>query len=178
MTKTAAEVRPAPSLDEPLTKHIAWILWARRNGGAHCPTCGQLCQDRPRSITNQMARALEMMYRKGGTTRWVKRTSLLRRVGQRGGDDAKLALWDLIETPTADDPSPDGKFSGWARVTEKGEQFILGDISIPRVAWVFNRELLEFEGPDILFADCWAEPIDLQEILERHHGGGATDKVT
>ena len=72
----------------------------------------------------------------------------------------------------------DGKISGWARVTSKGEQFIFGDITVPRVAWVFDGQLLNFEGPEILFSDCWANPIDLQEILERHHAAAEPKAVS
>jgi len=167
---TAKESRPRPDADQPLFAHIAWVLWARRNGGGQCTVCGQWAQDRPRTITDTMARALEAMYREGGTAEWVKSTSLLRRIGiLRTGDDSKLVHWGLIETPETGAEMSDGKKTGWVRVTPEGEDFILGRTTVTKTAWLFNGKLLNHDGTEVTFRQCLASPIELDDILRKHH---------
>jgi hypothetical protein len=132
--------------------------------------CGQWAQDRARTITDTMARALEAMYRNGGTTKWVKSTELLRRIGLlRTGDDSKLIHWGLIETPESGAEMSDGKKTGWVRVTADGEDFILGRITVPKTAWLFNGKLLNYDGPEVSFSECHSSPIDLDDIIRKHH---------
>lgn len=161
--------RPRPPLSASNSEHIAWIEWARRNGGGQCGTCGQRAQDYGRTITKPMAHALLTFYQYGGTDRWVKRTKVLRKLGQRGGDDSKLELWGLIETPESGEQMTDGKKTGWARVTPLGRDFILGLATVRKKAWVFNSELLELEGEPVTFQEALGRDFDLGELLNTRH---------
>jgi hypothetical protein len=167
--KTPSETRERPDASASIVDHISWILWARRNGGGECIVCGQHAQDYARTITRPMAHALLTFYQRGGTTQYVKRTKLLRKLGQRGGDDSKLIHWGLIETPLTSDGMPDGKKTGWARVTADGEDFIFGRITVSKIAWVYNSKFLEYDGEAVSFRTALGTDFDLDALLNTKH---------
>ena len=90
------------------------------------------------------------------------------KVVTRSGDFMKLRYWGFIEK-SEEDPGTKKKSSGIWRVTELGELFIKGKVTVKRVAHVYNNHCLGFSGPDIKIHDCWPEEFDYQEIFNPGH---------
>lgn len=141
--------------------------WLRDNiePGVDCPCCGQLVKLYPRPIHKTMARGLIMMYRAAPVGEWVYMPDVLRPLGRsRGGDEAKLAYWGLIEHD--DGVREDGsKRTGWWRVTEKGRLFVRGAVSVPKFARVFNGRCLRFDGEQVHIWDALQSLFDYNELM-------------
>ena len=61
------------------------------------------------------------------------------------GDTAKLVHWGLIAAISGlrDDGSPR---NGWWRVTETGQDWVLGRIAVPRYVFLYDSRFLDFDG--------------------------------
>ena len=139
-------------------------LRARREVGAQCPCCKQLARVYRRKLNAGMARALALLYRASHAD-WVHKPTILGGVGAAARDEALLRYWDLLEE--ADERRPDGGRAGWWRVTDKGGQFVRGEILVPERAVVYDSRCLRLEGRMISMRTALGNRFDLDELLGR-----------
>jgi hypothetical protein len=121
--------------------------------GAVCPTCTQHAQVYRWSLYSTAVQALILFQRLGGTTDFTH-SNELKDYGYKGqGDAARLRMWGLVERQS--DQREDGGRSGYWRVTSLGERFVLGQVRVPKYAWVYNGRVLRMDG----------EPVGVREAL-------------
>lgn len=116
--------------------------WLRQHAdeGTTCPACTQHVKVYRRKVNSGMARSLIAMFVIAGTD-WVHVPT---KIGARSREEGKLAYWGLVEE--SPDPRDDGGRAGWWRVTDRGKAFVLGQITIPTYARVYNGRVLNFDG--------------------------------
>ena len=164
--------------DRTVAEAKAELFAELRNGkAAECPCCRQLCKRYRRTISSSMALALVHCYRKAGAGRWFHSTDLLTsssaarlvdgRVQLLTCDWAKLRFWGLIEA-RPDQVREDGsKRAGEWRITELGERFARGQVSLVSHLYVYNNRAL---GPaddarQITIADALGAGFDYRDLL-------------
>lgn len=134
-------------------------LRAQLPKGAACPCCGQHAQVYRRSMYDTLTRALIRCYAQGGTGTFVHSN----KIGKlRGGEMGKLAYFDLVEEERA--RRPDGGRTGYWRVTDRGEAWLLGRTTIYKTAWVYDGRVQYFDGPQVSVADTLKHVFDLREL--------------
>jgi hypothetical protein len=131
-----------------------------RHTGLACPCCDQYARVYRRRLNASMVRALLCMYVEAGTTDYVHTPTLL--AGKRG-EEARLSYWSLIRE--SDGERTDGGRRGWWRVTDRGELFLNGDITVPSHALVYNGRCLQLDGDPIGVRDALGSGFDLRELL-------------
>lgn len=144
----------------PLGEARQWLRERAQDGGARCPCCTQRAQVYRRSIGSAMARDLIKCYRAVG----VGQLFYLPEVVGYGGDAAKLAYWGLL----AEDPRPreDGGRAGWWTVTQTGERFALGQITVQKYALVYDGRLLRLDGEPVAIVACLGKRFNLRALLD------------
>lgn len=128
--------------------------------GAQCPCCEQHAQEYRWSLYATAARLLVAIYRAGGTEEFVE-TKKHKGIGQ--GDASRLRLWGLAEQEK--ERRADGGRSGWWRVTELGEAFILGAATIPKYAYVYDGRLLRTEGDPTTIRDVLGVEFNYDDVV-------------
>ena len=140
----------------------AWLR-ERVDEGARCPLCRQWSQRYKRTIGADMVRALIKLWIAGG--RDARNEAHLPAIYARGGDTAKLRYWGLIEE--LPEVREDGGHAGWWRVTEKGQAFLLGQITVPKYAKVYDGHCQRLDGKQVSVDQCIRKRFDLRELLGR-----------
>lgn len=137
-------------------------LRQQKNGG-QCPCCDQVVKNYQRAFNKEMARFLIALAR--GHEEGAEAVHA-GDCGFRGGDYAKVMYWSLAENLPSDMAHKNR--SGMWVLTEKGVQFLRGDITIPKYAVMFNRKFLRYDGSDIRFSDVWEqdEGFDFQVLMQ------------
>lgn len=134
------------------------------NKGVSCPCCGQLVKVYRRKLTSSMARALIAMYSYQATGPWeAVHVTNFDLPAFRGGDWAKTRLWGLSE----EIPNKDTKkrTSGYWRLTEKGRQFVRGEISIPSHKIIYNGKMIGESEEKISIKQALGNKFDYQELM-------------
>lgn len=165
------------SRDTTLREIQQYLEHGKHSPDTFCPACSQKYQVYRRNISSSIAIMLITAYRLGGTEKFVhvKRLSkiLLLEFGINctgGGDFAALRRWKLIEErPLRHDE--DKKNSGWWRVTERGERFVLGKIRLKKYAIILKSRFLGLEGDFVSIKDCLKKKFSYRELL---HGSSYT----
>jgi hypothetical protein len=140
----------------------AWLR-TQLKGGANCPCCTQRAQVYRWSLYSTAVRALAFYHRLGGTRTFVH-TPALRELGHTGqGDAARLRLWGLVEEENV--RRPDGGRSGWWRVTQAGEDWLMGLTVIDKYALVYSGRCLGFEGPKVNVLQALGTKFDWNDLM-------------
>jgi hypothetical protein len=166
-----SEPTPKPEHPVPDTATVGEAReWLRENveKGAECPLCHQFSKVYRRTITSAMARALALIWHEGG---WGKH--LYVHVPSidpaRGGDVAKLENWGLIEEERI--ARPDGGRAGYWRITNKGEEWLNGKVSVPKYARLYDGKLLSLTGPSWDVFQALGKRFDYRDLMD-----GSDDK--
>lgn len=127
--------------------------WLRERviDGAECPVCKQTAKVYPRRLNKGMLNSLAAIYRAGGL-RWVDVTTL----NAKNREHNKLAYWMLVEA------HPEKR--GLWRITERGIQFLRGQIRVPQHVNVYNNTVLGFSTVMISASDV-IEGFDFAELM-------------
>lgn len=136
----------------------AWLR-ARLVEGARCPLCTQHVKMYKRKINSGMARSLIHIYRINGKG-WVH----VRAIGARSREEGKLAYWGLLEEQTG--VGLHGGRAGYWRVTDKGEQFLLHNLTVPMYARVFDGKVYGFEGGAVNIKDALGTKFNYEELMK------------
>lgn len=77
----------------------------------------------------------------------------------------RAALWGLIEKmPTNDDPKK--RTSGYWRITEKGKQFVEGNLKVRGEVYVFEGKIIKAGGAEVDIRDALQEKFDYEELMK------------
>lgn len=130
-------------------------LRERVRDGAHCPVCQQHAKVYHRKLNSGMARSLIAMYRLAGVNRWV---NITKHLPSRNREEGKLEWWGLVER----DPDRRGVW----RVTDSGENFVLGKSRIPHAAEVYDGRVLRFDtSVSVTIRDALGDGFDYDELM-------------
>jgi hypothetical protein len=123
-----------------------------------CPCCDQHAKIYRRQIHSGMVLLLINMYRTAGTG-WVYLPSL----PQKSRDGTGLHYWCLIAED--DEKRDDGGRAGWWRVTERGEEWVLNKIRVPKYALIYNSEVVALEGKGTSVRDALGKKFNYRELM-------------
>lgn len=156
------------------TVHQAQAVISQLAGdGSDCPCCGQRVQLYGRVITSAMAHWLVVLWlrwqekvKKAPPTKkgdcWVQIKEIK---GVRGGDYAKLKLWELVEARPKDPADPDQRNSGYWRPTKKGQDFVIRAIQVPRKLWLYNSKVVLTELNPVDIVGCFKQHFDYYDLM-------------
>ena len=136
-----------------------------------CPCCEGKVKVYTRSIDKKTAKTLIYMYRSAGLKPvHVTRVQVKHKINA-GGYFAQLKFWNLIEKSTTNDPKG-GKESGFWKVTQFGELFIQGIVTVQKYIHVINNECIGLSGEETYIRDCLPENFDYDEMMKREGWDG------
>lgn len=125
-------------------------LMANLDKGSHCPCCDQFAKVYRRSLNAGMAAALLVILRRTSeidpVEGWLHVPDDFEKLGGvvsvlRNREYPRLRFWGLLES--YEGPSGgDVPYSGKWRITPAGREFCLGRLSVPRVLFFYNGQVL------------------------------------
>lgn len=137
-------------------------LQARLAEGAECPCCEQRAQSYRRTIHASMAAGLIKVYRESTPGQYVEISTILSH--RELADFGKLAYWELVDAMPGE--RADGSTRvGWWRVNPHGQSFVERQVSIPKVAVVYNGVKLYHENPLVNIDDCLGRKFSYRELM-------------
>lgn len=107
-----------------------------------CVECGAKTKEYKHSMSKGLASGLLAIYQAA-----CKDFVILNGLGMdrsRWQNLSKLKYWGLVEQK--------GTKSGEWRVTDKGEQFILGQLDVPKSVWTYRDEFVRYEGAAVAYS--------------------------
>ena len=131
--------------------------------GVQCFNCGKFAKARASVIDKTMARGLILMAGELGRRvpgGWVHFPSLPVEF-LKSKTLSQAQHWKLIEERE--------KRSGWWRLTADGMRFVLNGASIMKTAWVYNKQVLEYQGPPVTIRESVGRSFDYEALL--HESG-------
>jgi hypothetical protein len=138
----------------------------RVDDGEHCPCCGQMAKVYRRKMTAFTARAMIAMHR-FHHDEYVQMPALIRQHLPdltQGGYATLGAYWGLIEEEQI--RREDGGRAGWWRLTDLGHDFVLGKITVPKYARIYDSRLLGFVPDDrIHITEVLGTNFDYSELM-------------
>jgi hypothetical protein len=141
-------------------------LHEKRHTGSRCPCCGHYDVVYRRRITRSQVLFLADLRRKSIATFGQPHAPIdVRQIaGQhmRGGDYAKLALWNLIRSSGE---------SGWWALTPLGLQFLRGEARIPKQAFVYRGAVDHYSAETIDVHEVAGEAFRLDDVLPSRRPG-------
>jgi len=145
--------------------------------GVICPCCLQLVKLYEREITVSMAYVAILLHRHFVESQaWLhvpEYLSNLSKIGSavRGGDWAKLRYWGLIEEKPEDKRKDGSRRSGYYKMTERGHQFVKGEIKVPRSILLYNEHFLGYGKGEVGIRDCLGKEFDYDDLMAGKLGG-------
>jgi hypothetical protein len=147
-------------------RYLSTLTKAQREIDAHiwedgiaCPCCGQFCKVYRRRLNAGQAQALILMWRTAGRD-WVHVPTLASR---SGGDPGKMRHWGLIEEAAG--RREDGGRRGSWRITERGQAFVLGELTVPQYVSIFDNRVLGHDGPNIGIREALGGRFNYDELM-------------
>lgn len=135
-------------------------LRERADEGATCPCCTQFAKVYRRKINSGQARSLIRMYRADKSRGYVHVPSL----GARSREEGKLRYWGLVEEERT--RRPDGGRSGYWRITDLGERWVLGQVKVPKYARIYDKRCLGLdEDESASIYDALGDKFDYNELM-------------
>lgn len=138
--------------------------WER---GINCPCCGQMVKLYKRKLYAIQARGLIELYKLDQTE---SKYYHIREIegkfrGSGGGDFAKLRYWKLIEEkPNEDDPSK--RTSGMWQITDRGRDFVLGNVKVRSHMTIFDGKFQGLEGDLITIQEALGKKFNYSELMK------------
>lgn len=156
--------------DDPLDMVRGWVQHKKREG-VICPCCDQQAKTYRRKLYGAMAYALGhiyLHYQRTKSTDWLHvptyLSSVTSTVAVRGGDWAKLRYWDLI-VPQPGDRGDGSHRNGFYKITPTGIAFVELRWQVPQHVYIYNQEVLGYEGPDIVITDALGDKFDYNTLM-------------
>jgi len=138
-----------------------------RDGGCHCPVCGQYAKVYRRQIAATTVRQLAKVYHEHGVGVYFHvRDTMLR--GMSGAADfPKLEYWNLIRRMPHNEGDDGKKSSGMWKITPSGKAFLQDHLAVPQYALVYNGNVLAMEGNMVNVRQCLGQKFDYNELMGR-----------
>lgn len=135
--------------------------------GIACPCCHQNVYLYPRRIYATSAIGIINLYhltREQPDVPYFHIKAIERHRKSGGGDFAKFKTWGLVEEQLNTDTKK--RTSGYWRITPKGERYVRGELTIPKVARIYNKRFFYFEGEQVSIKDALGKNFDYAELME------------
>lgn len=147
--------------------------------GVICPCCNQLVRIIQKDLTGSIVYVAILLHRHFVEDQnWLHVAdylSTMAKIGSavRGGEWSKLRYWGLLEA------KPDGvkvdakdasKRSGYYRMTEKGHQFVRGEIKIPKSIMLYNDQHLGFGKEEVTVQEALGKEFNYSELMAGNLG--------
>lgn len=133
--------------------------------GYNCPCCGQLCKRYYRNLNANMAIVMITMYRKKKFG-FIRVEEFMRLNGYpRSGDFSYLVHWGLMEKMLGKRPDGSSK-NGFYKLTDKGRQFVLKQMLVPKTLIFYNGKREGFEGDEIGIEVALGKKFDYRELMD------------
>lgn len=131
-----------------LDRAKAW-LEEKLEQGTKCPCCYQYIKIYKRHFNSEMARVMIYIYKHSiKAPGWFHAKHVLGQTGKRDRDMGFLKHWRLVEEMEAE--KEDGNpHAGYYRITKAGEEFVLGNLSIPKYKMILRNEVVS-ESKDLI----------------------------
>lgn len=136
-------------------------LWKLFRDGlvTDCPCCGRAVKCYARSIGATMVKTLRYLAnRQNGVALAPEITSAIKK---GGGPHAMLALWGLTEDIG----------SGAWKITEKGQNFLAGNITVPKYLYIYDDTVLGVSKEQVNVHGC-KEKFDEDKNIDPDTGAG------
>lgn len=122
-----------------------------------CESCGQYIGPYPHPLSKVLVRGLRKMYLTSGTSFGKRPKGDLALTDSEYGNLPKLQYWLVMERLWR--PELNSFARGWWRVTEYGEQFLQGRVSLFQKAITVLNEFQRYEGRRVYLDEidtvCW-----------------------
>lgn len=145
---------PGRSVSGPLPVHRkrAAFRAANQKNGSACPCCDQHVQVYRRNIYQRMGKVLLWLVDEFERTgEWVK---LKDGPLFRGGDNAKLAYWGLVQTRARRETEHNKRSSGEWMPTGLGLSFAKQRVRIPKYAYIYNGKVVGYSEEMASISEC------------------------
>lgn len=140
------------------TMDKAWLK------GCDCPVCGQFVKVYLRTITSTMAHQMIHAWRVFGVGQWFHLSHVVMG-GTGAGDFAKLEYWGLVEHQHHEAGKDGKRMGGMWRITERGAEFIQGNVTVRSHVAVYNGKALDFKGDQITVRDALGSRFDYKALM-------------
>lgn len=145
--------------------------------GCKCPVCNQNVKLQKYTINSEMAKCLIDLYKlnKNNPNKiWFHVAADIKISIKVSGAFAKLRHWGLIEQLPKDSSITVKKTSGMWRITDKGLDFVLNRITVPKFIKVYNQTFYGFEeqkgdkNKPITITDAISTKFNYSELLKNY----------
>ncbi len=137
--------------------------------GTVCPCCGQHVQLYRYSMFATSARALIALYKldqnSGRIYFHVRDFAEQGSENRRAPHFTELRFWGLVE-PMANTDT-DKKASGYWRITDKGRDFVEGNVYVRSHILIYNGKFRGFDGDEINIQDALNKKFSYAELMNR-----------
>lgn len=132
--------------------------------GYYCSCCGSFLKRYRRKLNANMACTMIALYRKKKFG-FVRVEEFMRVNGyQRSGDFPYLVHWGLLEKMPG--KREDGSVrTGFYKLTDKGRQFVLHQITVQQTLIIYNGKCEGFEGKEIAIDEALGKKFDYRELM-------------
>lgn len=139
-------------------------------GGVRCPVCDRLVVIAKRGMTASMGHALVIIYQRAqhiGWAEWIHVEELIKSAPVPAAIASNCTLphfWDLLEKKMGE--RPDGSRSvGYYRMTALGRGFVEGNIAVPKTAYMYNNEVVDFSDEKVFITDLKGKGFNYREVM-------------
>lgn len=132
--------------------------------GYICPTCGSFCKRYFRNLNSNMALTMVVLFnrKKFG---FIHIENFLRQHElPRSGDFPYLIHWGLMQK--MEGKRPDGSSrNGFYKLTDKGRQFVKGEITVKKTLIIYKNKAEGFEGPETDIKEALGTRFDYNQLM-------------
>ena len=135
--------------------------------GTNCPCCTQRVQLYKHKLNSTMTRSLIALYwlDRHKPNEWHHVSEFEKwRGGYGGGQFAKVKHWGFAIDQDNDDPAK--RTSGQWKITQKGRDFVEGQITVPAKVRLFDSKFYGHEGNHINIKESLGSKFDYSELME------------
>lgn len=151
------DVAPGEEFDD---VHIRFLSALDNTGKVICPCCDQKAGIYKAHINFRMVHSMRFLRRRAGE--YVHLPSEGDRIILTGNNTPKLMHWGLVENLTNEDETKAS--SGYYRITQKGLDFVRGQITVPEHVIMYNNCVLGYSERHV----HWWEVKPRFDIRETH----------
>lgn len=146
-------------------------LMQEARDGTICPVCSSHVKIYRRPLNSGMAFSLICIYKACNAYpgQWLDVGNYCAKVhGFISGEHNKLVWWGLLEKKplTASQRTNAAKAQNRYRITDKGRQFVEGQIFVLSHAIEYRSQVLEFDGDLVGIRDCLGKKHDYEELMK------------
>lgn len=166
----------SPFRDDMTLAQAREVLRPLAAAGETCPCCKQHVRVYRRKLTTTAARAVIELYTEHGLDFGHLPTVAQKRmpeVAHQGGYLVLSAHWSLIVEERH--LRPDTGRAGYWRVTPFAEQWLRGEVTVPKYARIYSGRCLGLEGDLVTVDEVLNERFDFAELMRDRAGHGTDD---